>query len=99
MDPISLKAYKIFIEELEKQRNVIESLIDRKKGFTPKESEDLRILFHRIKGGGGFFGLTELSEKAGVLEEKILEGNCNPDKIQVLIQEFISQLKLIQSAP
>ncbi len=96
MDPISLKAYKIFVAELQKQRAYIEDLQQRKAHLSSEESEELRIIFHRIKGGGGFFGLQELSKAAGMLEDKVLTGCVNLDTIQELIKVLIAQITAIQ---
>lgn len=66
--PSLQRAYKAFIEELTKQVKEAERLSCLKN---PDESFDLNALqvgFHKIKGGAGFFGLSEIAAIARDIE-------------------------------
>lgn len=66
-------AYRMFVEELQKH-------LDASKGFfalsewTPEQLKETSGRFHTIRGGAGFFKLTDLSALAGELEKGLLNG-------------------------
>jgi chemotaxis protein histidine kinase CheA len=71
-DLITQRAYVIFYDEVKKHIEHAEGAL---RAAVPGQSsadqvlDTLRINMHKVKGGSGFFGLTELARTAGEMEE------------------------------
>jgi HPt (histidine-containing phosphotransfer) domain-containing protein len=65
MDPRETRAYQLFLSQLEE-------MIAQGRGLAAEGAAADRLamqqLFHKMKGGAGFFGLTEIAELADRLE-------------------------------
>ncbi len=64
------KAYSIFYAEIIKQLVSLEQFFAARRDVSELELDQARVMFHRIKGGSGFFGLNELGHVAGLLEQR-----------------------------
>ena len=68
---ITSTAYRIFVEELAKHLTKADQVL----GNEQAQAEDLRDAsnsFHTIRGGAGFFGLSDIAKIAGELEKFLL---------------------------
>ena len=63
------KAYRIFRDELAKHLHSFDAFLERAKQGKVPEARKFSSVFHTIKGGAGFFGLTEIYEISGRLED------------------------------
>jgi len=62
------KAYALFLSELKSHLNLAKERFHSKKDVNLDDCEKTRSSFHTIKGGAGFFGLTEVAEAASKIE-------------------------------
>lgn len=69
------KAYKLFQSELGKHLDSARSLVKGNRLPSIDECYQAGASFHTIRGGAGFFGLTELAQVAGNLESMLMSGN------------------------
>ena len=86
----SSKAYKIFLEELLKHLANAQAIFASDSEI---DSEKIRIVgsaFHTIKGGAGFFGLSEVANLAGEIEGYFLKnnGDFSVEHAQRMISDF-----------
>ena len=68
MDLLKGKAYGIFVAELAKHLARAHEVFDREQSPTSEQVYLAMTSFHTIKGGAGFFGLSEIARVAGHLE-------------------------------
>lgn len=68
------EVFKNFLVEMgEKLEELEESLAELEQGFSPEIVNGLFRAVHTIKGGGGFFGLTKVSELSHVFEDLLMK--------------------------
>jgi chemotaxis protein histidine kinase CheA len=69
------QAYKLFVEELDKHLAACEAVLTaqtaRQAPLTTEERRKLSTAFHTIRGGAGFFALTDIAQTAKALEERL----------------------------
>lgn len=71
---ITLRAYRAFLAELTHSLSHARDDIERfENKHEPAIAKHLAIEFHKIKGGAGFFGLSDVANKAAALQETFLE--------------------------
>ncbi len=101
MDPITTKAYAIFRSESAGQLGRSKEILARLPHLGDAELAELRVVFHRFKGGAGFFGLTRLSEVAGELECLVKQGPPGlvgkTEQIQILMASLEDQIEHLPS--
>jgi HPt (histidine-containing phosphotransfer) domain-containing protein len=68
---ITSTAYRIFVEELAKHLAKADQVLVS-DGAPANDLRDASNCFHTIKGGAGFFGLSEIAKVAGELEKLLL---------------------------
>jgi len=91
-DCIAPKAYRLYLmqmrEKLKSAEEVFFTLEDPEQNIL----DDAKRSFHTLKGGAGFFGLKEIAEAAGKIEELLSNQNINTStackKVQPLIREL-----------
>ena len=66
---ITSAAYKLFIEELERHLCDAKSIMETSATLNDDQRKKLGAAFHTIRGGAGFFKLSEISLVAQDLEE------------------------------
>ncbi len=81
-DPLATRAYVLFRSELREQLRQVESLTAREGGIRAEDVASIGRTFHTIKGGAGFFGLSDLARDAGALEALFL-GRTERDTAEV----------------
>jgi len=67
-------AYRMFIEELDKHLKTASTVLSELAGNSALNTEQrtrLSTAFHTIRGGAGFFALSEIALCARTLEEKL----------------------------
>lgn len=69
---IKRNAYRIFVVELEKHLQLARGILAENYSPSPTEFIQVGASFHTIKGGAGFFGLSDIAKTAGSLEEMLL---------------------------
>jgi len=68
------EVFKNFLVEMgEKLEELEESLAELEQGYSPEVMNKLFRAVHTIKGGGGFFGLTKVSELSHVFEDLLMK--------------------------
>ena len=68
------EVFKNFLVEMgEKLEELEEGLAELEEGFAPDIINKLFRAVHTIKGGGGFFGLTMVSELSHVFEDLLMQ--------------------------
>ena len=68
------EVFKNFLVEMgEKLEELEESLGELEQGYSPEIVNKLFRAVHTIKGGGGFFGLTKVSELSHVFEDLLMQ--------------------------
>jgi len=68
------EVFKNFLVEMgEKLEELEESLAELEQGYSPEVVNKLFRAVHTIKGGGGFFGLTKVSELSHVFEDLLMK--------------------------
>lgn len=96
-DPLGTRAYSLFRSEIGEHVERVRALLSRGVPTTAEEAEVIGRTCHTIKGGAGFFGLTEVARVAGTLEAIFLgEGERSREEIEVALQSLIT---LSQSLP
>jgi HPt (histidine-containing phosphotransfer) domain-containing protein len=68
-------AYRMFCEELQRHLSASSTFFAQPE-WTPEQLKEASGRFHTIRGGAGFFKLTELSALAGELEKGLLNGSA-----------------------
>jgi chemotaxis protein histidine kinase CheA len=95
--PAFVRAYSIFVSELEAHIAAAKHLFEQAGEDQAAGLPDLRIAFHRIKGGAGFFGLDHIAGHAAELERLLLkplaEACRNMDRIKAEVGELESSLR------
>lgn len=74
------KAYALFVAELEKYLDLARGMIGKSCQLSESELFRLSAAFHTIKGGSGFFGLTELAMLSGQLETLFNDLDRSPEE-------------------
>lgn len=92
MEATHTKAYKIFISELETHLTEASEILAEGEVLSEEQAESLQRRFHTVKGGAGFFGLTEIARVAGTLEDMLVDASASVitqlDTIKGLIHEL-----------
>ena len=72
------KAYRLFVEELATHLTAAAASFSDDHICSATELRQLSSRFHTIKGGAGFFGLTDVQDLAGKLEDTlgVLSPSC-----------------------
>lgn len=65
------KAYRLFVEELAIHLTAAATSFSNDHVCCSTELKQLSSRFHTIKGGAGFFGLTDVQDLAGKLEDTL----------------------------
>ncbi len=86
-------AYLMFVEELDKHLAMAEEVVgrlDAGRHLTSAERTTLSTAFHTIRGGAGFFALTEIAQMAKHLEERLQTNPAKDDsaEIKALVQKL-----------
>lgn len=63
------RAFELFLEELATELKSAEMLVQDDSQLNGSPSSHFSSTFHRLKGGAGFLGLTEVERIAGELEK------------------------------
>ena len=98
MDPLHTKAYAIFVAEVEKHLATLGAVLAAETVLTAAELKDARIRLHTIKGGAGFFTLTEIARLAGELEEVCKQPPSEVEKSRLHLRQSIDMLKKMAAA-
>jgi chemotaxis protein histidine kinase CheA len=73
---------------------IAEEIFFAREDPEPNVLDDAKRSFHTLRGGAGFFGLKEIAEAAGKIEELLSNQNLNSStackKVQPLIRELSS---------
>jgi len=95
-DPLASGAYLVFRSELASQIETIERELASGEPVSPEVGAKLGAIFHTVKGGGGFFGLTELVGVADRLERLFLE-ECRygGEEVQALFRRLCEHAKTL----
>ena len=97
LDPMLANAYKIYIAEVRRH------LVEVKDVLETPETPDLvgaSGRFHTIRGGAGFFGLSDIASVAGKLEYALLEPTLRFEEAKESIMNLVSELEtLAQKMP
>jgi chemotaxis protein histidine kinase CheA len=91
-------AYRMFCEELQRHLHA-SSAFFALSDWTPEQLKEASGRFHTIRGGAGFFKLTELSRLAGELEKGLLHGS--PSEVlagRASLEELDRQLREVAQA-
>lgn len=64
----SLKAYQLFLAELDRHVAELDGTFQGESSIDAFIQSENHNRFHKIKGGAGFFGLTEIADIAGLAE-------------------------------
>ena len=90
------RAYAIFLEELRAQLLESKLLFSVSESMGVEDCENLRSAFHKIKGGAGFFQLTEVARLGAGIEAILKQGpdaaNAARDEIRESLFEIEKQL-------
>ena len=93
----STRAYGIFVEELRKQVAFSDEALRTR---SPDTYRQLREIFHRIKGGAGFFGLHDIAEVSRGLEDFFSQTEAEieriPSQAPVKLEELKKALRAIE---
>ena len=92
-DFIAGNAYKIFYSEFARH---IEAALEQLHAGTPLLKDDLRGLsgrFHTIKGGAGFFGLTEIVTLSRTLEDAFKEEEALSAELRRELTSIVERLR------
>ena len=92
-DSVMNGAYKIFLEETRKHIAETRSSFGKGSDIEKPELEDAKVRFHRIRGGAGFFGLTDVEEKASKLETMLKESGEEIVKNLDTVRDLILSLE------
>ena len=93
------EAYRIFAEELRRQRENVQECLSPKGGLRACARNGWAASFHRIKGAAGFFGLEDLRRVSGGLE-KLLSDDSSPDeKFEEMFQLLEDFVRLSSELP
>ena len=91
-DLILGNAYRMFVGEIAKHLAFSRELFWGSKTPGPDQLIEASARFHTIRGGAGFFSLTDIASTAAKLENKLKSDNFNLaaeiDHIRDLIQEI-----------
>lgn len=95
-------AYRIFIQEIEQQMTQTQFIFLEENIENHPLVRDATNIFHKIKGGAGFFGLKDIERTSGQLEKylKNLKSSEHKGGAQepLCVKELYSELvRLIQS--
>ena len=91
-------AYRIFCDELEKHLEATSTLFITTE-WSPEQLEEAAARYHTIRGGAGFFNLSQLATLAGQLEKR-LQGEQTEMLIAEVenLRELDRQLREVASA-
>lgn len=99
-DPILKNAYKVYFSEAKQHLNELKGIFVDENKPLPEVLRVASTRFHTLKGGAGFFGLTEISKVSGFLEKKIIEPDFNfLDSKNEVVEKFLTLKKLIEEMP
>jgi len=101
--PTSGKAYEIFFAEFGRHLGAARTILKNPANLSSDDRFRLSASFHTIKGGAGFFGLSDIARISSILE-KLFK---NPDlkveteifEIEGLIDELDSMGRLLPVPP
>lgn len=92
-DFISGNAYKIFYSEFAKHINAALAKLTPNVHLSADDLRELSGRFHTIKGGAGFFGLTEIVSFARILEDAFKVEMSTPKDDLLKLISIIDALK------
>lgn len=91
MTQYSARAYEVFLAELGRHLETVRSLEEQKdQNLDQQTYERLRVLFHTVRGGAGFFGYRDLAECANELEQ------CCASKVEEVHQVLTPLLEIFE---
>ena len=94
---IKANAYRVFFAELEKYVADASGAVEPGKAPGKEDLRRVGTAFHTIRGGAGFFGLDELADAAGSIEELLLQDTkracAELEKVRQLVSQFSSLIK------
>ena len=89
-DPLASRAYALFRAELGDQVERIRALCFCDGALSAADVTTLGRICHTLKGGAGFFGLTEIAEVAGRLEVLYINGGgSDHQQISSAVQSLV----------
>ncbi len=100
MDLLKSRAYGIFVSEFGKHLSQVGEIF--KPEYQPSEQEITKAMtsFHTIRGGAGFFGLSEIARLAGELEELLSSAHFELEMERARIQGDVQRLhKIAEDMP
>lgn len=86
-------AYKIFYSEFSRH---IQASLEQLRAGTPLDEADLKGLsgrFHTIKGGAGFFGLTEIVALSRTLEDAFKSQSTLSSELRTELTTIVERLQ------
>jgi HPt (histidine-containing phosphotransfer) domain-containing protein len=89
---LSPRAYRFYVKELDEGLARVTQIILTNQDVDPQLASEFGILFHKVRGGAGFFGLDLLADVAGRLEELFFEGEEELLKKYKNIETLIHEL-------
>lgn len=93
MQMLNLKAYQIFVNEVEKHLESANRIFDGKTVPSPEMVYRAGASFHTIKGGAGFFGLNDIASTAAKLENLLHDASLDLEKQLNTVKGLIDQLE------
>lgn len=101
--PILGSAYRVYLEETSKHLKEAALAFAREDALSPEDLYVLGARFHTIRGGAGFFGLSEIAAAARQLEELLgqpgLDLRAERPTVDRLFEELSDLVSRLPPAP
>lgn len=92
-------AYRIFIQEMAEHLSGTEFVLNEKDLSQHPQLKDAKTRFHKIKGGAGFFGFTEIEKAASDLEKIIKDMLAQkPTDVETLRTLYVRMTELVKES-
>lgn len=92
------KAYRLFLAELRKHIENSRALLFADRTPSCAELRQTAVTFHTIKGGSGFFGLSEIARVSAALEQLLKATDLEPERTVHLARDLVTELEALTVA-
>ena len=100
LDPVLKNAYSVYFSEAHQHLKELKGVFEGNEDPSSETLKQASTRFHTLKGGAGFFGLSDVSKVAGFLEKKIIEPDFSyQQSITEVKERFLELQKLIEGMP